>query len=381
MSGLDCYTLDLPTEWAPPPVRWSVTGLEEAVACPRRWQLLRSRWGVHEQFPVRPHPAAEEGRIVHEALGRLFRACARRGRPSIGTAGFAEAIEECSFFEHFAVALSDAQARAAQHPRPRPGSAPRTSAEDLANRAIRLFREQYRPGLGAPGPAVRGEWAGVAAALAALGAVSEVRVQHPHLPLVGVVDLVIARDGEAVVVDHKTGARGEAHHRQVLRYALLFWRACGVRASTVEVQYLDSVERWSVTEEELVATEQAVEDQIAWLADALVSRPAPARTGSACDRCPVRARCDDGWAAVARAPRDGVADVEVMVSSPPTKHGFLGTTSVGEIAVVYEEAIAGMMPTVAVGDRLRLVDAVGRKGASEVEVRVWTEPFVVGRAC
>lgn len=374
---MDCYTLDLPTEWAPPPVRWSVTGLEEAIACPRRWQLLRSRWGVQEHFPVRPHPAAEEGRIVHEALERLFRACARRGRPSIGSAGFAEAIEECSFFEHFAVALSEARARAAQHPRPRPGSSPRTSAEDLANRAIRLFREQYRPGLGAAGPAVRGEGAGVAAALAARGAVSEVRVQHPHLPLVGVVDLVVARDGETVIVDHKTGARTEAHQRQVVLYAVLFWRACGVRASTVEVQYLDAVERCSVTEAQLLATEQTVEDQIAWLADALASRPAPARPGSACGRCPVRARCDEGWLAVARAPRDGVTDVEVMVSSSPTKHGFLGATSVGEIAVVYEEAVAGMMPTVAVGDRLRLVDAVVRPGATEVEVRVWTEPFLL----
>jgi CRISPR/Cas system-associated exonuclease Cas4 (RecB family) len=379
LSGLDCYSLALPTEWAPPPDRWSVTSLEEAVACPRRWQLLRSRWGVHEQFPVRQHPSAEEGRIVHEALDELFRACARRARPAIGTSGFAEAIAECSFFERFSVALSEAQARAAQHPRPRPGSALRTRAEDLANRAIRLFRAQYRPALGALGPAVRVEGAGVAAALAARGTVSEVRVQHPHLPLVGLVDLVVTRDGETVVVDHKTGARTEAHQRQVMVYALLFWRAHGVRSSGVEVQYLDTVERWSVSEEQLIATEKTVDDHVAWLADALASRPAPARPGPACGRCPVRARCDDGWLASARAPRDGVADLEVAVTSPPTKNGFLGASSLGEVAVVYDEALAGMVPPVTVGDRLRLVDAVARNGGAEVEVRVWTETFVLYR--
>ena len=56
------YELQAPTAWADPPSTWSSTSLDDVEACPRRWQLLRSRWGDFERFPVRPHPAAIEGR-------------------------------------------------------------------------------------------------------------------------------------------------------------------------------------------------------------------------------------------------------------------------------------------------------------------------------
>jgi len=39
------YDLQWPTVWAAPPSTWSSTSLDEVEACPRRWQLLRSRWG------------------------------------------------------------------------------------------------------------------------------------------------------------------------------------------------------------------------------------------------------------------------------------------------------------------------------------------------
>ena len=56
------------TAWAEPPSTWSSTSLDAVDGCPRRWQLLRWRWGDIERFPVRPHPVAIEGQIVHEAL-------------------------------------------------------------------------------------------------------------------------------------------------------------------------------------------------------------------------------------------------------------------------------------------------------------------------
>jgi hypothetical protein len=39
------YELQAPTEWAVPPSSWSSTTLDDVETCPRRWQLLRSRWG------------------------------------------------------------------------------------------------------------------------------------------------------------------------------------------------------------------------------------------------------------------------------------------------------------------------------------------------
>jgi len=92
MSSL--YELQAPTEWAAPPEVWSSSSLDEVGACPRRWQLLRSRWGDYQRFPVRPHPAAIEGQIVHDALDRLARACGERGNPAFGTPAFTEAAAE-----------------------------------------------------------------------------------------------------------------------------------------------------------------------------------------------------------------------------------------------------------------------------------------------
>ncbi|MCA9639695.1 MAG: hypothetical protein KC492_03345, partial [Myxococcales bacterium] len=58
------YELQEPTAWAVPPSIWSSASFDEIEECPRRWQLMRSRWGDFECFPVRLHPAAIEGQIV-----------------------------------------------------------------------------------------------------------------------------------------------------------------------------------------------------------------------------------------------------------------------------------------------------------------------------
>ena len=100
------YELQAPTAWADPPSTWSSTSLDDVEACPRRWQLLRSRWGDFERFPVRPHPAAIEGQIVHEALDRLTRACGQRGNPAFGSAEFSAALTDADFFPGFARAYA-----------------------------------------------------------------------------------------------------------------------------------------------------------------------------------------------------------------------------------------------------------------------------------
>ena len=140
------YELPNPTQWAVAPLVWSSSTLDEADACPRRWQLLNSRWGELERFPVRPHPAAIEGQIVHDALDRLTRACGQRGQPAVGSAEFAGALVDADFFPGFARAIAYWQSRLLSHPRPGPAFRLRTRAEDLANRAVRMFREQYRRG-------------------------------------------------------------------------------------------------------------------------------------------------------------------------------------------------------------------------------------------
>src|SRR5690606_7742880 len=104
-DDMSFYELQGPTVWADPPSTWSSTLLDDVEACPRRWQLLRSGWGDFDRFPVRPHPAAIEGEIIHEALDRLTRACGQRGNPPLDSPEFRDALADADFFPGFAQAV------------------------------------------------------------------------------------------------------------------------------------------------------------------------------------------------------------------------------------------------------------------------------------
>ena len=380
MSSL--YELQAPTEWAEPPDLWSSTSLDEVTACPRRWQLLRSRWGEHDRFPVRPHPAAIEGQIVHDALDRLTRAAGQRGNPPFGSVEFNEAATEADFFGGFARAVVEWQERLAQHPRPGPPFRLRATPPELANRAVRLFREQYRPGAGARGVATGVPNAGevdLEALLQVKGALSEVRLRHPSLPFVGVIDRVQLTVDGSEIVDFKSGMANESHRDQLLRYALLWWRVAGQVPCSVTAQYLDGRESWKVSVADLVAVEGSLGRAIAALAGELAERPADARPGPGCTWCPVRARCDPGWGLSEDAARsEGRGDAELTVIGPPGAHGFLAHNKAGgEVAVVHEAAVAGLIPHLGVGAVMRVVDGVRKDKGKEMEIKAWTEVYQV----
>lgn len=375
------YELQTPTGWAAPPELWSSSSLDEVGACPRRWQLLRSRWGDYERFPMRPHPAAIEGQIVHDGLDRLARSCGQRGNPTFGTTAFMEAAAEADFFGGFAKAVVDWQERLARHPRPGPPFRLRTTPQELANRAVRLFREQYRPGAGEGRTAASVGSGAVehAGMLRARGALSEVKLRHPNLPFLGVLDRVQLTGEGVEVVDFKSGKASEKHRTQLVRYALLWWRVASEMPTRITAQYLDGRESWKVGEAALVEVEGAIAGAIAALTDHLSGRPAPARAGPGCAWCPVRARCDDGWAlGEEHARSEGRGDAELTVVGPSGPHGFLGRDGAGgEVAVVHEAAVAPLVPEVGVGQVVRVVDGVRKEKGKELEIRAWTEVFMV----
>lgn len=376
------YELQAPTEWATAPTTWSSTTLDEVAACPRRWQLLHSRWGEYERFPVRLHPAAIEGQIVHEALDRLARACGMRGNPPFGSPLFAEATEEANFFGGFAAAITDWQARLAFHPRPGPPFRLRASAQELANRAVRLFREQYRPGNRAiaKAPTNASDGAGnLVAMLHAKRSLTEVRIRHATLPFVGILDRVWLGDDGIEIVDFKTGKPSEAHRAQLIRYATLWWRMTSQAPVRVRAQYLDGDQAWAVDPTSLAAFEEGIRVLIADLTDILSLRPASALPGPNCQRCPVRARCAEGWAQCANVVlAKAGGDIQLKVATAPGPHGFLGVDNQGkEVAVVYEAAIAALLPLFRGGEAVRIVDGVWRETSKEIEVKTWTELFKV----
>ena len=388
MSASGFYELQEPTIWAEPPETYSFSTLQALRACPRRWQLAHSAWGDYSRFPERPQPAAIEGHIVHEALDLLARELGLRGRPPIESAAFREALDACGFWDYFAIRIRDWNQRLASHPRAGPHYVLRGRPRDLANQAVRLFREQYVTVSGHPrsarsspaAPACAGT-ASVLSLLRSQGTLSEIRLEHPSMPLVGVIDLVsLEPEGSTTVADFKTGLRKPAHGEQVLLYSLLWWRVTGNLPRKAIVQYLDSSFSLAPTEEDLVRTEKSLTEQISQVENVLRTRPASAVAGQDCVWCPVRPRCTKGWAWKERAGnKDGgskAIDIEITISSEPTPTGFIGTRPSGEpVSVVFDAAIGTSLPGVKAGERFRIVDAARRDGGKEIALLPWTEMY------
>lgn len=378
------YRMAVPTQWATPPEQFSFSSLQAIETCPRKWQLLHSAWGEYGFFPQRPHPMALEGSIVHEGIERLVRALGKRGLPSIASPTFRQTVAEIDFWGHFAKATNEWNARLARHPRAGPFFVLRTPPRELANRAIRLFREQYRPRDTAPHatePSIAHSttvdpWT----LLEQRGAISEIEVEHPHLPFRGFIDLVQIVAGEVQVIDFKTGKRKHEHERQIHVYGLLWWRRTGVRPSRLVVQYLDEQQEWRVDEERLLAVEQQLAESIGAAKNLLADTPAEARPGKGCGYCPARARCSTGWRAYQAnlgQPRTGTTDIEVTVIAEPSANGFLANAGGRKVHVVFDTRINRQLPSLAPGDTVRLLDVVVRNEGATYEIRSWTEVYAV----
>jgi len=374
----------VPTAWADPPSTWSSTSLDDVEACPRRWQLLHSRWGEFERFPVRLHPTAIEGQIVHEALDRLTRACGQRGNPTFGSAEFAAALTDADFFPGFTRAVGEWQQRLSVHPRPSPAFRLRASVEELANRAVRMFREQYKPdGRVASLSAERATDmpADLKAFLKRKRVLSELKLTHPKLPFLGILDRVQSQGQEVEVVDFKTGRPSDKHRAQLLRYALLWWRRTGDTPVRVKAHYLDGVESWPVTQAVLQDVENDLQNRLPLLTDALSTRPALAKSGAGCHSCPVRARCEAGWAVGEEAALvNGRGDVELFVAGKAGQHGFHARTRTGtETAVVFEASVGKHLAGWGEGQVIRVIDGVWGGAQTQLELKSWTEVFLVRR--
>lgn len=380
------YELEQPTSWAEIPEQFSFSSLQAVEACPRRWQLLRSTWGDHRRFPERPHPAALEGSIVHGAIELLVRALGRRGLPSIATPRFREAVDEVDFWGFFGRETDRWNERLAAHPRSGPFFVLRTPPRELANRAIRLLREQYTPLDAEPFTSEKGlsdappSTTDPMDVLRSRGALSEVEVNHPTLPFHGIIDLVELKEGHVQVVDFKTGKQKTTHELQLRLYAVLWWRRTGILPTRLAAQYLNGRREYDVGEAELLAAEERLETSIADARRLLADTPAEARPGKECCYCPARARCTPGWRAYQASlgrPTEGTADVEVVVAANPSRSGFLADVGGREVDIVYDAAVGQHLPEVGVGDRMRLLDVVVRNEGKAFEVRPWTEVYSV----
>jgi hypothetical protein len=66
------------------------------------------------------------------------------------------------------------------------------------------------------------------------------------------------------------------------------------------------------------------------------------------------------------------------VKTKAGEHGFLASSRAGaEVAVVYEAAVGKLLPDHLDGQVLRVLDGVWKERRSQLEIRAWTEVFVV----
>ena len=78
---------------------------------------------------------------------------------------------------------------------------------------------------------------------------------------------------------------------------------------------------------------------------------------------------------------DGRGDAELVVQAKAGDHGFLARSRTGaEIAVVYEAPVAKLLPEHVEGQVLRVLDGVWKEKRTQLELKAWTEVFVVKEA-
>lgn len=377
MDARAFYRLPGPSTWAEPPRAYSYSSLRSMKQCLRRWQLLSSAYGELPRCPERPLEATAVGIIVHELLSRLFHAMALAGYPAIGSSEFRAALARLDLVAEARRRLDEVKKQAAVNPR---AGAFQVKATELTvyNKVAQAFRAEYARVAAAPRPelAPAPEEATVPDGappgsprlreLCRQGFLSEEQVRHPELPLVGIIDLLVRRAGQTVVLDFKTGATRPEHRDQLLLYALLWWRSTGDPPARVEVRYGSVVAEWAVSEEELVALESDLATTMARLRADLALRPAAASLGPHCAGCPVRQYCTPYWQeGLPEAPvvEGAWVDMELMASGAITGAGLVGRDRGGrEVMVVFDEEVGVFHGPFAPGERLRILGAQVERG-------------------
>jgi hypothetical protein len=385
MDLADFYTVRAPVLWATLPSVLSHSALCRIKRCPLRYQLERSEFPDIGRFPARPNSAAVEGAIAHECLEVLFKAFSIAGLPDLGGERARECVRKVGLSELIQKKFYEARDQFMRHPRGA-GFRPRTSVHQLANRVIRLFRQQYlsmdrvaaqhdpvQSTIARPQP----DLSDLAGWLSSCGALTELTLRHPQLPFEGVIDLVCCRDGETVIVDYKAGAPDPGHRLQVMRYSLLWWRSTGQVPGRIEIQYLTEKKSEQVTEAALLRTEQDLKGEIDAASDTLESPPAKASPGDHCGFCEVRQFCDHYWqddTSMLRS-RGGFVDVQLLVNGDPSEYGFHAATFSGTAVKVTSSSEVGKLQYQGIlnGQRLRMIGVRFEPRDSEFHVNASAE--------
>ena len=394
MTPAAFYKVKEPTKWAIVPDVFSYSSLNAIKRCPLQWQLAHSKYGDEQQrFPVRPSPSAVEGDIIHTVLERLFRALSLQGLPRPGSPDFRECIQHVNAKKTVEGLVKKHEKRIADHPRGN-GFRLRLTSQQLTNKVTRIFRQQY-PQMVENGfdlPSTRkllcqdidsDTTLDPDFLLNKYGLLSEYKLKHPNIPLVGILDFVCLDNEQTVIVDFKTGKQDEDHLKQLLYYALLWWRVSGQVPNRIEVRYPGNVASFFPTKLDLKNAEQKLAAEIDLSIKALSIRPAKSLLGDHCIFCDVRQFCERYWLEREKLLFDSVdanaiVDLEVVVSGHVSDYGFDVIISGREkTCIVFEPGTGCIHGSFASGEHLRILSALRKHETGEIELKPWTEVFRV----
>jgi hypothetical protein len=320
VTGVEASDAILPSQ----PAFWSYSSLKEIEACPRQYMLSRASYpGLWsgQGYPPLPIVPAIMGDVVHGTLETIVMALVEAGCESSRAPGAVDVLRSLGGFTALieqavtsrldlikANPRVDAERcrRLTRELGDRVADA-RGQVQEYLSRA-KFLAKPANAGVPGQGPAGQ-EPPAFGRHPVGPGAHPEVTLADEDLRLMGRVDLLAVGDGNADIVDYKTGAEDPGHFDQLRLYALL-WdldrvvNPTGVPATELTAAYQShDVTVAAPTAVELRELEEAVRVRIA-AADALFATDSPPARPSVeqCGMCQVRSLCDAYWASVAPDP-------------------------------------------------------------------------------
>lgn len=390
MSTELLYRITGPKEWPEPPSMYSFSSLRQIESCPLAWQLQNSCYDGFDRYPLRPNPAGVEGEIIHGVIEKLFRELAQSGMPVIGSEVFQGCVKKVGIVGLISHLVSDHLAKISMHPRGA-GFRLRLSVQEIHNKTIRIFREQYdKIKNNAPTGMVQAikhssdvpeskfiSSRDYRTLLEKYGVLTELSLRHPDLPFKGIIDFIWLDDNGIEITDFKSGSSKPEHREQLILYALLWAKNTGKMPHRGYIVYPDSSVLLEITREIIDEFDTELFARLDYARTSLLLSPGRANITENCQYCQVRQMCDPYWQITKpkeSATNSGYVDVELVVTGAPADFGFIGQTTNGNyLSVVYDKDLAKMSGAFNSGDRLRILGAIW--GAEALEIKPWTEVF------
>ena len=329
-----------PISWPRPPEFLSFSSASEVGACPRRWGLMHARYNgvwARQGYPGQVNEAALEGTIIHNALSSILKGLTEAGCISVDSAEAPSVLRQLGGYS--TILRNSIQLVLAEYednPRvrerlPLMSASLEADIPDLRLRLQALLRKldiQQSNLRSSERNEPRDSSSGRRRELTP-GFYSEVRLVASSLGWHGVADLLSVSESGCAITDFKTGEPKEEHARQLLVYALLWFRDKELNPrGTLTTSLVASYEHEERALEgpsrrELEQLSNSMEAESAALRSLLTDLPPEARPSEEnCRTCQVRHLCTEYWSEETQrklhatpSPRPTFSDIQIRLLS------------------------------------------------------------------